>query len=235
MKISVFFAVIFCILMTAGCSEKEKKIKPEENTLDFTVDSAEEIEIQESGSGGMANGNLDDDEPEKKEYAYKINNANIYDINSPIEIDDIVFKYKNTEFSKELKADISCDDILYFDDEIDEKGRLKDGFTYIYTELVIRNETGKEQEVYLSAGNFVVINKENDVIDMSEELRYRSGYENPEKKKDYYRSSFSEGEEKEVLLVYIVPDNLLEQDNLLYSINLYGEGSSDELKAFKIR
>ena len=32
-----------------------------------------------------------------------------------------------------------------------------------------------------------------------------------------------------------VPDNLLEQDNLLYSINLYGEGSSDELKAFKIR
>lgn len=100
---------------------------------------------------------------------------------------------------------------------------------------MIRNETGKEQEVYLSAGNFVVINKENDVIDMSEELRYRSGYENPEKKKDYYRSSFSEGEEKEVLLVYIVPDNLLEQDNLLYSINLYGEGSSDELKAFKIR
>ena len=60
-------------------------------------------------------------------------------------------------------------------------------------------------------------------------------YENPEKKKDYYRCSFSEGEEKEVLLVYIVPDNLLEQDNLLYSINLYGEGSSDELKAFKIR
>ena len=96
---------------------------------------------------------------EKKEYAYKINNANIYDINSPIEIDHIVFEYKNTEFSKELKADISCDNVLYFDDEIDEKGRLKDDFTYIYTELVIRNDTGKEQEVYLSAGNFVVINK----------------------------------------------------------------------------
>lgn len=234
-KKTIILMTVLLICLFTGCEKHEKSGGNEEdkgnNGLDFTINSNDEGEAAEQDT------NINEEEPSHDtEYAFTLNGANIFDLQDTIEIDGIVFKNLKVEIQKKLLQGISKEEITYFYEHTDETGTLEDGYTYIFADITIANSTDKLQVVYLSAGNFVVTNGKNDIIDSTSELRYRSEYESAgTTKKDYNRCELEPGEEKKLLLGYIAPDALVGQETLLYSINLYGTGSGgDDIKAFKV-
>lgn len=233
-KTIILIAVLLIVLLT-GCGNNERTRRNQKdkgsNGLDFSINSGTE------GGEAEPDTNVGDEEsPQDAGYAFTLNRANIFDMQDIIEIDGIIFKDLKVEIQKELMQGITKDEVTYFYEQTDEAGMLEDGYTYIFADITIVNSTDKQQVVYLSAGDFVVINKQNDIIESTSELRYRSEYESSgTTKKDYNRCELETGEEKKLLLGYIAPDDLVEQDTLLYSINFYGTGSGgDDIKAFKV-
>lgn len=226
---------VFCVLgllLLSGCNKEEpseRVLKNEENHLDFSADR-ENLEKKNNDSEDSIV-----EMGDKDKYLFTLNEANIYEPQESIDIDGIVFSDIKINICKELPEEINKNEIIYFDEQIDENGKLIGNNTYIFADVTIQNTCDSKQEIYLSCGKFSLINNQNNIIEFSNELRYRDFYE-PDKDtgKDYYRSEFEAGETLRIKLGYIVDEEFVKQDNLLYSINFYGVGSGDDLKAFRI-
>lgn len=226
---------VFCVLgllLLSGCNKEEpseRVLKNEENHLDFSADR-ENLEKKNNDSEDSIV-----EMGDKDKYLFTLNEANIYEPQESIDIDGIVFSDIEINICKELPEGIDKSEIIYFEEQTDENGTLIGSNTYIFADVTIQNTCDSEQAVYLSSGKFSIINNQNNIIETSNELRYRGFYE-PDKDtgKDYYRSEFEAGETLRIKLGYIVDEEFVKQDNLLYSINFYGVGSGDDLKAFRI-
>lgn len=226
--------------MLTACKEVDIKdgkaqVSKENNGLDFTVKEKKEVQqntseerIEQTAGQEMQKG--------EESYAFTLNNANVFKLDEQVNIDGIVFANLNVDIRKELREGLTKEDLIYFDEQTDETGKLEDGYTYIFADIEITNTTDEEKVVYLSCGDFVIINDKNDIIDSTNELRYRSAYESTNAtRKDYYRCEFEPKEEKQLELGYIAPESLVQQEHLLYSINLYGTGTeSEEIRAIQV-
>lgn len=236
-KKSAFLAVLFLVFLLTSCKNQTEPEKvPEnggENGLDFALDSQKNIPAGETNptvEGESGTSSVEDS------YAFTLNGANIFDLQESIEIDGIVFKGLEVETQKELKEGIAKDEVTYFYEQTDEDGRLENGYSYIFAEITIVNTTDEVQEVYLSCGDFAVIDDEKNIVDMTSELRYRGDYQSTdETQKDYNRCEFEPGEEKRIQLCYIAKDSLLGQEHLYYTINMDGMGyGGEDIKAFEV-
>lgn len=235
----IFFPLYaaFVVLLLVSCKRNDTsdiiKTDKADNGLNFSQNQKEEQKqeyVQPSAADEKPKTTAEDG------YAFTLNNANVFNLEEEINIDGIKFKNLKANVQKELPEGITKNDVTYFYEQADEVGILEDEYTYIFADISIKNDTAETKVIYLSGGSFSIINENQDIIASTSELRYRSNYESiDETKKDYNRCEFEPGEEKQLVLGYIAENNLVEQDSLYYTINLYGYGTGGEnIKAFKV-
>lgn len=216
--IVMFFLLTGCCQNIANEFVSEDIYSKEDNYRGDNQDRSSKIEI----SKGSA--------------AYVLKSENIVSSNSYITIDNIRVGNLKTEIQTSLPPSVDINQVIYFDENHDEMGVLGSGYKYLIAHISVSNEYSQEKKFYLSSGKYVNIDEKNNVIAITNELRYRSDYSGKTPGKDYYEVILPPNITKEYTLVYIVEEQFLNnQEGLFYMINYYGDGSSDELKYFKVQ
>lgn len=214
-----------CIVFLVGCTSNkkvEKEKESEKRTINFVMETETEEESAEYERIGAFNQVVDEE--------------NIFELNDSINFDGIIYSNISVEYSKELPKNVSKDEVTYFEEKANDKGKLIDDNYYIICKITIENNTKKAYEVDLSGGKFAVLDENNAVYDSSQELRYRSGYLQTESDKNYYFSTLGSNEKKEFLLCYIVNESILKSDNLYYVLNPNGEAAGiAKLMAYRVK
>ena len=226
-RLAICIDIMIVLVILTGCKNSKSTDSIQDNGLNFAQNSSTVCNTETTKA----------DEQQKHPLRnMKIYNSNVYDINEPMNIDDIEYSNFKVTVSKNIINGLSKNEIIYNGESSDNDGKLLQKMSYMFVELTIANKTSSQAILYLSGGSFVVLDSENNISDSSVDLRYRSDYTSTDPyKKDYYKYILEGGEKHTVKLVYIVNDELINSNNLYYMINKGGYGPGyDSFKAFKI-
>ena len=230
-KKEILLLLSLCLLLNlvflGGCksgdvSIKETKETDETNRLNFVVETESEEESEEYERVGAFNQVVD--------------NENIFEKERDINFDGIIYSDFSIRYAKKLPENIKKNEVTYFEEKVDENGKLLGDEYYVFCKVTIENTTKSTIEVDLSGGKVAVLDENNAIYDSSQELRYRSGDKLSENDKDYYFSKLKSGEKKQYTLCYIVNKVILESENIYYILNPNGEAAGyAKLMAYKVK
>ena len=233
-KIFLYISIISIVIVLNACSKNKSENESsldsvQENGLNF-AQTTQNAQTENSVSDTLNSGQ------EMPLPGFTINNSNIYEMNDKINIDGIEFSNLTLTVSKDILNGILKDDIIYFDEETDDNGRLLQEQSYIFADITLNNTTSETVEIYLSFGTFIVLNSENEITDSSIETRYRSDYTSTDPyRKDYFKYSLAPNSSSAVTIGYIVRDTIINSNDLYYMINKDGYGPGyDQFKAFTV-
>ncbi len=247
-KIRTIIVFSAALILLSSCSNKsETRSKANESKSKNTSYVFESVDTEDTSTeeiGTDVSGNIIQEEESKFPIAeLKINKSNIYEMNDVIETDDtqmdgsaskIRLSINNVTISSDLPDGVTKDQVDYFQEKIDETGKLLNK-KYIIIDLLVKNECDNKTLYMASSGNFIEMNSEGKVIDSCSEVRYQSYYDSTTQGiKDGNKIYFEPYEEKLVKIIYISNISMSESKDLYYMIDTEGSTFGTDIKAFKI-
>lgn len=130
----------------------------------------------------------------------------------------------NQTISSELPEEIEKKYVVYFDESCDEKGKLEEGFKYVFFEIELENTNDDVKEIYLNSIIPSYTDDEGKLFEPVIEMRYRSGYEfeGNQYPKDYFKIAIKEKEIYTVTVGYILSKEFMDERNLCLAIDFTG-------------
>lgn len=224
--------VLFLVVAVSfGCTNKKEQTQTKDNKLNFT--------------GNSKGSNLEEQKPqtepaiESSSSNYvSINGASVYQPTEEIKVDNIVFRDFQVLYSgKELPAGVPKEEFIYFDEKAADNGALIDNNSYIFINITVENKSETPEELYLSFGTFAKVNSKNDIIEKTNEVRYRSDYKSEDAtRKDYYRCELGANESHTYKVGYVITDSMLQSGSLFFQINKDGDGvNTKDYKYYEVK
>lgn len=210
-KLRIIVTLIVTALLLTACSDSDinshlsyKLNFVEKNEGTYPAEISSEIINQQGESFDEEN---------------QINKDNIFDIHKNISQFDLVFSDIDIYKSKNLPAEISKEEVMYYDTSIDENGTLTIEATYFFITMNVSNTSEKDIRVCWNRSEPILINEYYYPIGIesltSWEAHYRSG--RTDITKDYYIDTLKAGSEVKITIGFIIDDNYINEDNLYYS------------------
>jgi len=201
---------------------KNDDLFPKSNLWSSKKDSKEDIKNKE---------NAEVKTEESLAVANEFEADKIFEIGEDVLTDDLIFKVNSVEKTKERKQfpkPENTDRIV-----TDENGNLINNMSYIIINVTIKNDRETERMFPLNSCWLNVIDDKNVVH--SCECRISSKLEDFDKK-DYFEYTFHPKEEYTCDLIYIVEDENLQYNNLIFKISISGViGYDDDSRYIKIK
>ncbi len=154
-----------------------------------------------------------------------------FEIGEDVLTDDLIFKVNSVEKTKERKQFPKPPNWERF--VTDENGNLINNLSYIIINVTIKNNRETTRMFPLNSCWLNVMDDKNQVYNY--ECIMSSKLEDFDKK-DYFEYNFQPKEEYTCDLVYIVEDEILQYNNLIFNINISGAvGYDDDSRYVKIK
>lgn len=214
-----FMVLLLLISALSGCDGQEKTAKPQGGVLQ------QDSQKQDGAAAGQTTDELEDFQAEDK----YVNRDNLKPMGETVEFDGIEYTVAGVTFSKDLGGR-DPGKINFFDEERDENGRLKGAQSYIFLEFDIKN-TSEETREELVNRPFVLIEKDNRILETGTECREIENPQEGHTEADAHHFVLKPGESAQVRAVYIVEDKYL-TDELYFLVGNAGASADDARNRF---
>ena len=217
--------LVALVFILAGCSNGNVASDPNANDTNISIGAIKE----NKNTDAITTETFETFFEERPEESMYVKSLNIVDMDQEVVYDDIKYKISNIDITKEI-GDRSVEDILFFDEKVDETGNLLDTWSYVWMNVEVTNESKSKVDLSVNTNTFVLIKEDYEILETQTEARYIDPVGDLGVMQKFHLV-LEPQENRKVELGYIVKDEYL-GDELYYCVGQLGDSTENPNNRF---